>query len=217
METSREVTLETRQRILETAGEVFAEEGFRHGTVREICRRAGANVAAVNYYFGSKERLYVETLRFWREVAFRHLPYLDPGSEGPAEERLGTFIRMFLTGVFQKGEVAPFGRLVAREYIQPTHALDMLMDETIRPTYELLSGVIRELGDFSGNDESVRLVCASIVGQCLFYVYARPVITRLYSDMTFGAGEMEVIAAHVTKFSLHAIKGMVNETSNGGH
>ena len=47
----------TRLQLIEAAGEVFAEMGFQNATVREICRRAGANVAAVNYHFQSKEAL----------------------------------------------------------------------------------------------------------------------------------------------------------------
>ena len=40
-----------RERLLEAAGEIFAEHGFRNTTVREICKRADINLAAVNYYF----------------------------------------------------------------------------------------------------------------------------------------------------------------------
>ena len=52
----------TRQRLLEAAGQVFAEQGFRAATVRDICQRAGANIAAVNYHFGDKEALYREVI-----------------------------------------------------------------------------------------------------------------------------------------------------------
>ena len=55
---------ETRNRLLNAAGEVFAEKGFKSATVRAICDRAGANIAAVNYHFGDKEHLYSEVLRF---------------------------------------------------------------------------------------------------------------------------------------------------------
>src|SRR4030095_12192205 len=56
--------METRQRLLEAAGEVFAARGFRAATVREICQRAQANLAAVNYHFGDKERLYAAVLQY---------------------------------------------------------------------------------------------------------------------------------------------------------
>src|SRR4051812_31772436 len=54
----------TRGRLLEMAGEVFAERGFEAATVREICRRADVqNIASINYYFGDKNNLYVEAVR----------------------------------------------------------------------------------------------------------------------------------------------------------
>ncbi len=53
---------QTRQRLLQAAGQVFAERGHADATSKEICARAGANVAAVNYYFGGKDKLYEEVL-----------------------------------------------------------------------------------------------------------------------------------------------------------
>ena len=52
---------DTRENLLLAAGKVFADKGYEKATVREICKAAGvSNLAAVNYYFGDKERLYIE-------------------------------------------------------------------------------------------------------------------------------------------------------------
>src|SRR6266850_7915162 len=53
----------TEKRLLEAAGEIFAEHGYRAATVRQICEKARANIAAVNYHFGDKEGLYRAALR----------------------------------------------------------------------------------------------------------------------------------------------------------
>ncbi len=55
--------LETRERLLRTGARLFAERGFKQVTVRDICRAARANVAAVNYHFGNKLGLYREVLQ----------------------------------------------------------------------------------------------------------------------------------------------------------
>ena len=59
----------TRQRLLEAAGEVFAEDGFRKATIQRICGRARANIAAAHYHFGDKARLYTAVIEYstaWR-------------------------------------------------------------------------------------------------------------------------------------------------------
>ncbi len=54
---------ETRDRLLRAGERLFAERGFKKVTVREICRAAGANVAAINYHFGDKLGLYREVMK----------------------------------------------------------------------------------------------------------------------------------------------------------
>ena len=78
---------ETKQKLLDVACNVFAERGFREAKITEICRRAGANVAAVNYYFGDKESLYVARLASGDRTVY-HLRHPAPGRSASPKSRL---------------------------------------------------------------------------------------------------------------------------------
>ncbi len=82
----------TEARILETAGHVFAETGFQAAKVRDICARAGVNLAAVNYHFGDKLGLYKEVLQY-AACAAGEAACQDPILSGDTpEEQLRGFV-----------------------------------------------------------------------------------------------------------------------------
>ncbi len=198
---------DTRTRILHVAAEVFAEFGFEKATVRVICDRASVNVAAINYHFGDKENLYIEVLKYCKALAFEKYPSdKDTKKTDPPEIRLKAFIKSFVFRILDEGVSSLFGRLVSREYIEPTNALDMLVEEAMRPTFVLLAEIVGELLGRKAPEMKVHMCCASIVSQCLFYLYARHALARLFPGQQFGTAEMENIADHITSFSLSAIQ-----------
>lgn len=198
---------ETRRELLEAAGEVFAEVGFRNATVREICRRAGANVAAVNYHFGDKERLYAEVLRYSQQKAFeKYPPLLDAAADALPEEKLRAFVRSFLLRIFDKGSTAWFGKMMSREMIEPTGALEALLEMRLRPMADLLGGIVAEILDCPLQDEKVRLCSFSVVSQCVFFHHCRTVISQLFPEQRLDVSSVEQLAGHVTRFSLAAMK-----------
>lgn len=198
--------LHTRQRLLDTAGEVFAEQGFRAATIREICRRAGANVAAVNYHFGDKEKLYGQVLRDAHRTAMsKYPPDLGVAPDADVRRRLHAFVRSFLFRIFDEGRPAWHGKLIAREIADPTPALETMVDEMVRPNFLAIRGIVTELLGGKPSPQRVRYSAWSVVAQCLFYFYARPVISRLNPAQSFAQDEIETIARHVTDFSLAAL------------
>jgi AcrR family transcriptional regulator len=198
----------TRQRLLEAAGEVFAESGFRQATIARICRRANANIAAVHYHFGDKDRLYAAVIDYADRCAREQR---GPEPEVPAsatpEERLRAHVASFLSRLLDRGRPAWHAKLMAREMIDPTDALDRLAREKMRANHDQLAAIVRALLGPRATAERVRLCVLSIVGQCVFYRHSAPVIARLYPDLV-PADEVERIADHVTRFSLAAIHGL---------
>lgn len=200
----------TRDRLLVAAAETFAENGYRAGTVREICRRAKANVAAVNYHFRDKAGLYEEVIRDAERRATEKYPLHPADLPSDPEERLRLFVRQFLGRIFDAGVRSQHGRLMSREMIEPTAALDRLVEEAIRPQCVLLQQTVRGLLGPGATDEQVRLGAMSIVGQCVFYHHSRPVLERLFPDMGFGPEVIQRLADHVVAVSIAGLRALRN-------
>ena len=207
----------TRERVLAAAGEVFAEVGFHHATVRDICARAGVNIAAVNYHFRDKDGLYGAVLASAHEAAARHHPY-DTGQADAttAEDRLRAFVGTFMRRLFDEGRPAWQPKLMAREMVDPTSALDVVVERGIRPHSQLLTAIVRELLGPAASDDAVRLGAISIVGQCLMYLHCRPVVQRLFPDDTYTPERTAERAEHIVRFSIGALDAMRRKAVSGG-
>ncbi|HXE51895.1 MAG TPA: CerR family C-terminal domain-containing protein [Tepidisphaeraceae bacterium] len=197
---------ETRLRLLEAAGEVFAEQGYRRATIRDICSRAGANIAAVNYHFGDKEKLYVAVLQHWLGEALRKFPP-DGGlpPDASPRQRLHAFVRSWLFRMLGEGTPAWHGKLMAREMTDPTAGFECIFTDSARPMSQRLSGIVRELLGPDVDDRTVRNCAMSVAGQCCFHRHAQEMIRRLFPDQRYTVADIERLADHVTQFSLAAI------------
>ena len=200
---------ETRARLLETAGRVFAEKGFRAATVREICSAAGANIAAVNYHFGDKSGLHAQAVQYWASIAHRKYPLeIVSKSDSSAEERLRLFVRSFLLRLLDESRPSWHAKLMAREMAEPTPALTKAVNRYYRPVVAQLGDIVREVMGNKFSDSAVSRTVNSILGQCLYYHFARPIILQLTPGQRFDLPEIEQLARHIAEFSLAALKGL---------
>jgi len=195
----------TRDKLLEAAGQVFAEQGFHAATVREICSRAGANVAAVNYYFGDKVELYEEVLR-QAVFAAHDAPMREALGNMQPNEAVRRAIRYMLGKMCGAGRPSWTMRLMAHEMMQPTPSLARVVDEIIGPNYAMLRGIVGRIIHLPPDHEKTRLCVHSIIGQVLHYMHARPVIARLWPDLSMTETNMDAIAEHIADFSLAYLK-----------
>src|SRR5579875_190685 len=119
----------TRARLLEVAADVFAEAGYQQAKIRQICARAGANIALVNYYFGDKLGLYTEVLQ--QTVKAGHIAAMRGAleQEGPPEQILRALIKARMRGLSRRDEAHRQFRSFVHELANPTPAMERVIDE----------------------------------------------------------------------------------------
>ena len=201
---------ETRQRLLDAAARLFAEHGFNKVSVRDICKEAGANVAAVNYYFRDKWGLYREVLQVIIDYSKRTRELAHDASEGkPPEERLRHYIRVFLEralcGDLQESWQ---GKLIGRELSDPSPGLDLFFDEVIRPNAARVAALVGEIMGLPATDPRVGACAGSIQTQIVGHMnpIARKFVPRLNTPEVVDA-----IAGHIADFSLAGMRAIAQK------
>ncbi|MGE3276562.1 MAG: CerR family C-terminal domain-containing protein [Vicinamibacterales bacterium] len=195
----------TRQRLLDVATALFAERGFKKVTVRDLCKAAQANVAAVNYHFGDKQGLYdavvgraIAVMRETNELGIAAGEGLD------GEGKIEAFVRVFFTRVRGTDRLPWIHKLVTREFEEPTGALDAVLTEVVQPRIDYLADIVAGLLDREPADPVVQRLVVSIQSQVL--MYARP-IPRKHMPPQWAAliEDLDEVVRHIMKFSMAGI------------
>jgi AcrR family transcriptional regulator len=203
---------DTKERILAEACRVFAEKGYRDATHAEICRRAGVNVAAVNYYFESKEVLYRAAFEHLAETADTLYP-LDGGlpASCPPQRRLRAFIHSFLARVFDPERLGSLHRICMAEMFDPTGVLAEPLARRLAQDRDHVLNILRELLGPQVTQEDVESCELSIVGQCIM---ASPAPGDRGPRAIFGltAADVDRLTEHILRFSLAGIKAIARKS-----
>jgi AcrR family transcriptional regulator len=192
----------TREKLVEAAGQLFAEHGYYATTVREIVKSSGANIAAVNYHFGDKLGLYTEVLQ--QSVRAARVDAINSALDqnAPPEDILRAVIRTRLQSVARPNLQDRHFRIMVHELAQPTPALERVVNEVTRPIYKRLLELVGQISGLPSKDEKTRLCTHSIVGQILMYVLAGPLLMRLWPELEMTPEQVERIAEHIGDFSM---------------
>ena len=199
---------DTKHRLLETAGMVFAEKGYRAATVREICHRAGVNLAAVNYHFGDKQRLYIESVKRAHFCRGQQIPAPAWPEGTPADAKLRDVILAILSRMLSAPDDAWQGQLMLRELQQPTAACSELVRDYMRPQFELMMSLLGELLPEEVDENRLRLITFGIVGQCLHFRLGRPILGLLTPPEEYRRYQADYLTEHIADWTLAAIEGL---------
>ena len=201
----------TREKLIEAAGEVFAEIGFHDATVREICSQAGTNVAAVNYHFGDKLGLYTEILK--STVLAQQAAVLNSMMAHSSDPRaaLRALLNEWFKRIHEGGRTAWAARILAHEMARPTAALDRVA-EAIQPNYLRFRAIVGKLIGRGPNDVRTRMCVHSVIGQVLHYKQARPMLARLWPDLNLDdETRRRAIVDHIVEFSLAGMESIARK------
>jgi len=206
----------TRERLVTAAAALFAEQGFRRVTVRDICQAASANVAAVNYHFGDKHGLYREVV----ERALASVKEFDATSRNVArgaspEEKLLHYAKSYLVLVENPaiGRAAQQIReLFRRELSEPSGMRDRLIEEVLAPRWRFLGEIVKGVLGAAANPKLVSECVLSIHAQCLMPL-AAPVFALMRLETR---ADRERFAEHVVTFSLAGMRARAAEFPKAG-
>ena len=160
----------TRAAILDAAKKLFAAKGFGAATVRDICTAAGANIALVSRYFGSKRELYAEVCRALFDGLAAPLAQLDAGIVTAEDWRrnvrewIGHALRLTSATRSPEKEVAGIFR---QEMFNPSPMCKHLRSTFMMPVFNCLKRLV-EMGGSRSEAETLALT-TRIWSQISFY------------------------------------------------
>ena len=196
---------ETQRKLIEAAGEIFAEVGYEAASVRQITEKAHVNVAAINYYFGDKLQLYRTVLE---TITLRAIQFIkNKCRAGAPEERLRQFIRSILL-TEGDGEYTWAHLLMAREINGLRNAQPEIITDLVRPMHGMAEAIVRDLLGADAAEVVVQQAASLLVSICFNWIPQQRLDRQLHPDTDDSAVDLETTVERIQMFILGGIRSI---------
>ncbi|MEN8164853.1 MAG: CerR family C-terminal domain-containing protein [Acidobacteriota bacterium] len=200
---------ETRERILHSAERLFAVQGFNATSIRDITAEADCNVAAVNYHFGGKDKLYIETFRrLLVDLRDRRITSMRRDMSAVSEPTLEYFLESFANAFLEPLVDGSRGRLLllffANEMTGNHLPEGLFLDEFIRPMVQVTTEGLEQTGP-ALDPQTARMCMMSIVGQLLHILKGLPFFSNPEGP-SLVPPDLSDHVRHVVRFSAAGIR-----------
>jgi TetR/AcrR family transcriptional regulator, regulator of cefoperazone and chloramphenicol sensitivity len=210
-----------RERLLEAALDVFGRYGYDAATTRTIASQAGANIAAIPYYFNGKEGLYQAVVRrivdviaaqmedTRREIAACSLS--GPGAQAEAIQLLEKLVAPFIRLMVGSPEAPRISRIILREQMYPTAAYDIIFSGFMG---NILAAAARLIMVISGDrsQRTAKLRAMAVVGQVLAFRVARETVVRALDLEGYSDSETAEIERIIMEHTRHITAGLAKNS-----
>ncbi len=201
----------TKDILLETAGELFANAGLEGVSIRKIAQKAGANIAAIHYHFGSKDNLYLEVVRHVMHrvrctLAGQYLADRAAWQDKPSSRAkvICALVEERMVQFFPDPHPGWYGRLFMRMLLNPTPALGKLAEEIILPDFEQLTEVFRLCKPGMSLAEA-RCWTDTLLGQLGHYVFSAQFVQYMPNQNRQDADFQNMISRHLSRLLLKGL------------
>jgi AcrR family transcriptional regulator len=175
----------TRQRLLEAAGQVFATKGFEAGTAKEICLVAGTNTAAVNYYFGGINNLYMAVVIEARRRLINHEEMMAIlSSKADAWSKLEAAFGLIVRAATGPISASWMIRVIGREFVAPPFSFDEQRRNETVARMNIVRSFVGEIMGLPPDDPAVARGCIFLLAPCWILLLAdRSVLKLVLPDL----------------------------------
>mgnify|MGYP000935189075 CR=1 FL=1 len=195
----------TRERLLRSALQLFARQGFAKTSTRELAEAAGANIAAIRYHFGDKAGLYRAT-------------FVEPLGDGTADVgrvadtsldlpgAIRAFYGHFLEPLRRGDEARLCMKLHFRELLEPSGLLCGGIAQSIRPLHDALLQVLCRHLELAEPDEEARRLAIGLAGLGVHLHVGRDVIDELEPQLNAAPDAIDRWVDTLSRFGLSMIE-----------
>ena len=203
----------TREQLLETAGQVFSEKGFAGATGKEICKRSGANAAAVVYHFGGMDKLYGAVLQeARRRLAPSEALAVAVERETDPKAKLTAFIGLLVRVVSGPASSTWAVRLLSRELISPSAIFDEMRHKEMQARAAILKSIVSDLTGLPPDDPAVARSCINIMAPFGILLLISPQrVERTFPVLSFGPESVQDTIRHMVQFTLGGLAAIARD------
>jgi TetR/AcrR family transcriptional regulator, regulator of cefoperazone and chloramphenicol sensitivity len=208
---------QARHALIRAAVEVFGESGHEAATTREIAQRAQQNIAAIAYYFGGKEGLYLAVVQHIVEIVLARLGTVMDEAEAflkqerqPAERCLQYILRLLELCISTNQSMVPVTGIIVREQIHPTKAFSVLYHGCLERLQRLGAELVQAYTGEAADQCVVRF--HAMLGEALAFRFARETIMRRAGWDAIDVEEETRIRSVVTQHAELVLRGLKRKT-----